>query len=191
MIEREADLLVGARFSYELDADNRLRAVSPAWLQFALDNEAADLARKDRVLGQSVWSFVTGEESRRLYGLIFQRARSTGRPVSVPFRCDSPTVRRFMVLEIEPLADGGLRLTGVLERRERRPYAPLLDPHRKRSNETIAICSCCKRAKTSFGWLEVEEAVRRLHLFSSAELPQLEHRLCDDCTQPWHEPAPA
>lgn len=185
MPENEFQSSNATEFSYELDAENRLRAVSPAWLDFALANEANSLTPEERVLGRSVWSFVAGEESRRLYGLIFQKARSLGRPISVPFRCDSPTVRRFMVLKIEPLADGGLHLTGVLERLERRPYTPLLDLQTKRSKDILEICSACKRVKTTRGWLEIEDAARELYLFKTTELPQLEHRVCTDCSEPW------
>ncbi len=170
---------------YEVDAENRVRSVDDGWRAFAEDNAAPELVAGE-VLGIPIWSFIAGEGTRRLYGLIFQRVRSTAKPVRVPFRCDSPTERRYMELRIEPRPDGSLVLTGHALRTEPRSPQPLLDPDAHRSTRRVVICGWCKRIQTGPGeWLEVEAAATRLRLLDLDELPQLDHLVCDDCASPW------
>ena len=59
------------------------------------------------VVGRSsTWNFIQGAETVRLYQAILRRVRSNSSRVVVPFRCDAPTLRRHMRLEIssQPLA---------------------------------------------------------------------------------------
>lgn len=167
-------------FRYELDAADRILRVDAAWLRFAWDNEAAELTAA-RVVGRSIWEFVSGGETRHLYRMLFDAAR-TGRPLRIPFRCDAPDRRRYMELQIEPTEAQGLRLTGRLLREELRPPVALLEADRPREGGFVVICSWCKRIRTEPGaWEEVEEAVRKLGLFDEAALPGLSHGICADC----------
>ncbi|NQU49755.1 MAG: hypothetical protein HQ519_13975 [Planctomycetes bacterium] len=85
-------------FSYRIDSEDKILAVSAEWLRFAKENMAADLER-EFVVGRSLWQFITGDEVKHLYEIIFERARQTGDQIALPFRCDSPTERRFMELQ--------------------------------------------------------------------------------------------
>lgn len=175
-----------SKFIYHVDGDNRLTSMSDSWCEFAQANGASEIADRSAVAGRSIWTFIAGEASRHLYGLIFSKVRSGQRQVVVPFRCDSPTVRRFMSLKIEPLAAEGLRLTSELLKVEEREYMPLLDAAVSRSSEVLMICAWCKRIEAGPAvWLEVEDAVEKLGLFGSVELPQLKHGACRDCSEPY------
>ena len=58
----------------------------------------------------------------------------------------------------------------------------LLDAGVPRSDETLPICSQCKRIQgADEGWVEVEEGIKQLDLFGSGLLPRLTHVLCDAC----------
>lgn len=169
------------RFSYQIDARGRIVSVSPEWPAFARENDAPELTR-EAVVGQPLWRFVSGEETVRLYQLIFDRARERRAAILVPFRCDSPTLRRFMQLEVAALPDDELLLTGSLLRVEAREPIRLLERSTGRSEDWLEICSWCKRVRVPGNeWVPLEEAVRTLDLLESTELPNLAHVACAEC----------
>ena len=173
-------------FVYRIDAENRLSFVASAWLDFARENEAAHLS-PEAVKGESLFSFIADPETQHLYKAIIDKVRTTQVSVIVPFRCDSPGLRRFMVLHISPLARGAIQFEGKLMREEPREHVPLLDPVRARSEEMIVACSWCKRIEVDEAWLEIEEAVRRLALFDQPSLPQITHGICGDCLESFNQ----
>jgi hypothetical protein len=165
-------------YRYELDRGDCIRYLNTAFTDFAMQNGAPDL-RPANLIGRSLWHFVTGLEIRHLYKLMFTKIRTTDRTIVVPFRCDSPTCRRYMELTIARAADGGLALAGELLREEYRTAAPLLDATQSRSEQFVKMCSWCKRMWVPAGeWLEVEDAVVPLQLFEGAVLPRV---ICPPC----------
>jgi hypothetical protein len=60
---------------------------------------------------------------------------------------------------------------------------PLLDPEAPRGEETLTMCGWCDRFEVDGEWVEVEEAAKRLELFSRPELPTLSHGICPDCNE--------
>lgn len=177
--------MAGTSFRYQVDSGDRIRFVDAEWLEFARQN-AGSMLDRDAVLGRPLWEFIAGEETRQLYSLIFNVARVQMREINVPFRCDSPTCRRYMELAIAPLADGFLNLSGLLIREEPRPYVALLDPSVPRSDVFVRICSWCKRVFIPPNeWAEVELAIRCLNVFASSDLPALTHVMCTACETKW------
>jgi hypothetical protein len=165
---------------YEIDAKDVLVSVNEAWLAFARENGAPRLTRQ-RVLGRVLWDFVSGDATRELYGNIFERVRRTDSPVLLPFRCDSPELRRDMRLDVYHVANGCLRFDAVLVRTIPRLHLSILDSGARRSDAPVRICSCCKRIAHRGRWIELEDGVVRLRLFSDSETPQLDHVWCADC----------
>lgn len=169
-------------FTYHVDANNRLESVDSEWLLFARENEASHLTA-EAVVGQPLFQFVAGEETRLLYQEIIDRVRRTQRTAVIPFRCDSPSVRRFMTLVISPRTNGHLQFTAQLIREEEREPVPLFDPSISRAEEFIVVCSWCRRVEASGCWLEVELAVRRLELFDKTRQPRISHGICAECAK--------
>lgn len=168
-------------FNYRIDAMDKLEFVDPAWLGFATDNDASNLT-VEQVYGTSIWDYIAGYEVKYLYEMLFDAVRTRRRGVTIPFRCDSPTRRRFMELRIEPLDANALSLTGTMFYEESRPYSSLFDNKVKDADSYLRICSWCKRVDVGDDvWLEVEDAVRELDLFDDASPPGLDHSICLDC----------
>ena len=167
-------------YTYKVNADDRIDHVSSDWLQFAQENNAPHL-NTEAVIGQPIFQFVSNEETRHLYEMILDRVRTRGNEVVVPFRCDSPSVRRFMELEVSPGPHGQVQFQGRILREERRQPMPLLDSSINRDDDFLKVCSWCKRVQAEGEWLEVELAVERLELFNRKRLPQISHGICDDC----------
>lgn len=168
-------------YEYTLDAADRITYVSPDWLAFAADNEAQHLKEPD-VLGSLIWDHVSDAECRQIYQALFAKVRESGKPLTVPFRCDSPTLKRFMQLTIAAVAAKALDLRGELIREEPRPYQALLDPTVGRSDKWITVCSWCKRIQDPSGaWCDVDDAVRELHLLELPKMPNITHGMCREC----------
>jgi hypothetical protein len=69
-----------------------------------------------------------------------------------------------------------------VERVEPTEWFKMLDPLVPRSHALLTLCNCCKRALVEpCGWLEIEDAVARLHLLEEERVPRLRHAVCPDC----------
>ena len=86
-------------FEYQIDSNDVLVLVSDDWLAFARENGASELDAKF-IIGRSLWDFIPDEPTQTLYRDVIATVRATDQPIVVPFRCDSPTLRRFMRLEV-------------------------------------------------------------------------------------------
>ena len=170
----------GQHYGYAIDAADRLVSVDGAWLEFARENAAPELT-EEKVLGRSIWSFIEGDETRELYERLFASVREDGRERRVPFRCDSPTVYRFMELRLSPADRSGIDLCGVLLREQVRVYCPFLDSELKRAMYSFLFCGVCNRVFAYGAWMELDDAIRRLDAFETNEPPALERSVCDDC----------
>lgn len=176
------------RYRYRVDAADKIVWVDALWLAFAQENGAAELV-EDFVLGRSLWDFVSGEDTRRLYFEIHARARSSDRPVVLPFRCDSPSLQRHMRLKITRESGGQLFYESLLVRAVPQRCLQVLDSEQPRSNTFLLMCSCCKRSFVEpMGWLSVEDVSVRLGLFDTQKVPELRHTICPECGDaPNHE----
>jgi hypothetical protein len=155
--------------------------VSDSWTHFALDNGSPHLV-SERVIGRPLLKFVSDPETRHLYQILLERVRATGTPCVVTLRCDSPSLRRFLRLLMSPLSGQEIQFLSHTLRTEPRESVALLDPGANRSNEFLVMCSWCKQIRHPQGrWIEVEEAVEQLGLFSLDTLPTLSHGMCPDC----------
>lgn len=170
----------GREFAYRISADNRIESVNPDWLSFAREN-SAPLLTTEAVVGRSLFRFLASTSVRYLYQLIIDRTRRSQRTIVIPFRCDGPSVRRFMELSISPCANGNVQFVGRMIREESRTTVSLLDASITRTNEYVAMCSWCKRVEVSGEWLEVEQALRQTRLFEVTSFPKLAHGVCTDC----------
>ena len=167
--------------SYHIDGQDKVNYISDEWSGFAAGNKATHLTPSS-VLGKPLLSLFADESTRHLYALMIDRSRSDGIAFSFPFRCDAPDVRRFMQMEIFPLADGAVGFRSCLVREERRDDVALLEADVDRSGELVKICSWCKKIEISASkWVEAEVAMQRLNLFEARKLPALTHGMCPTC----------
>ncbi len=166
--------------SYTVDPGDRVVGIDGAWDEFAARNDAPGLTREG-VTGRPLFDYVAGGETQEIVRILLLRVRS-GRGVSVAFRCDAPSRRRFLRLEMRSTPDGSVRCSSTLLSEEARPPQPLLDPTVPRTGEFVHVCSWCRRVEVNARWLEVEEAVSALGLFQEPALPAISHGICPDCS---------
>lgn len=103
-IPTPADLL-----TYQIDSADRITSVSGSWDLFAAANDGG--TRATDVVGHSLWDFVVHNTTRQVYRDLIARVRG-GRPVTFSYRCDSPTLRRFMRMTMRPGASGPVICSG-------------------------------------------------------------------------------
>ena len=167
-------------FVYLVDATGTIRYVNEAWVDFAAENGASHLDI-EAVTNTSLFDYIEDRTTRQLYDVLHNRVLKTRGPVRIPFRCDSPTRRRLMEMELR-MEDGLIGYHNRVLRLEERDPVPLWDPERARNGTPIRACGWCKKLPTPDGrWLEAEDAIRELDLFESADLPPISHGICPAC----------
>lgn len=169
------------RVVYRIDPEQRIVCTNQAWTDFALHNGAQHLL-PPKVLGSSLWDFISDAETVHLYREIVGKVVQEGSIIAFPFRCDSPRARRYMKMKAAPLPEGSCEFTVTLLKEESREPVALLRDSTPRVKEHLSVCSWCKKIGLSEQqWVEVEEAVRALHLFELTKLPRISHGMCPAC----------
>jgi hypothetical protein len=188
---------VGRSSVWTIDRKDVITSVGGDWDAFADDNDAASLCGPS-VVGRPLFDFIAGEETQRIYQWLLTRVRALDAPILVPFRCDSPDMRRRMRLEIGPLRNRGVEFRGVFLASDFRPYLRLLARNVPRSGALVVSCSFCLRVRLLDGaWIEAEDAVVRMGLLTREETPRLAYAVCPACNtslrdgfDPMGEPSP-
>lgn len=165
---------------YAIDSADRIIGYDEDWVAFGLENGLAD---PQRYLGTLLWDGLANAPAelvtllRALVDCVrVRRARVLG----LPYRCDSPTVRRDMELDLEPAPDGGVRFVSRLL--ASRPRAtPVLVPTSPPGPGVLSLCAWCLSAKLERGWCDLTEAVHELGLLALDPLPQVSHGMCPRC----------
>ena len=164
--------------SYAIDGRDCIVWADEGFAQLAREHGRPELA--DAMIGRPLMDFVSGERPRALQRELIARARAaTPQPVELRYRCDSPEMRRFAVLEISARADRTVVFTTWFEAIEERDYQPLLDYDRPRGDDTVRLCAWCNRLDAG-GWREVEDAAARI-ANAGDRPPAVEHGLCEIC----------
>ena len=169
-------------FIYRVDSIDTIISVSDNWCTFADANAWGGSLRPEDVIGHKLWDFIQDNETRLLYQELFKRVRGGTLLRTIPFRCDSPSERRYLELLIVALPDNQIEITSKILRTA--PHGPinLLKADTPRSMDIVTICSMCKKIKVSQEqWAEIEEGLVHLRLFEADEMPQLSHGMCQSC----------
>lgn len=159
-----------------LDASDSIADASPGWLESARP-EGAPALTGAAVRGRPFSDFSPDPDMAPVYQLVFKRVRTTGQPMRVPYRTDSPAERRYMEMEVAPLTDGFVKCTIRTILVDKRPAEAPPDP----LDPLLPVCAWCRKVRLADGsWAEVEEAAERLALFLGPAR-RLTHGICPAC----------
>jgi hypothetical protein len=168
-------------FVHRINDAGEIVYVNEAWLRDAREGGAPEL-KLEAVLGQCLWNTIADQETRELYIALVQRVRQTGQPVRIPYRCDSPTERRSLLMTILLADEGLIEFSSRLVRAEPRPSVALLEPDAERGDDTVSICGWCNKVDVpGTGYVELEEAIGHLGLFEEMPLPRITQVACPEC----------
>lgn len=172
----------GTGVHYRIDGADCLMEVGGGWSDFAVANAGSTLV-PDMVLGRSLWDYVSDLTTRQLYRTILRHVRSDGVPVRFRFRCDGPTMRRLLEMEITPVESGHVAFQVVPVAETARPVVPLLDvAHKVARGGQLLMCGWCQDVRLpDHRWVRAEDAVAALGLFEGVAIPTVSHGICPTC----------
>lgn len=130
--------------AYEIDSNDCIVFVGDSWDIFANENGGTNTLAKD-VIGRKVWDFVAGDVTRMWLSSLFQLSRLRGETIERLYRCDSPSLKRFMRMRVFSKKGGLLFIAHEILATEQRPkpihikYCPDTMCHVKQR------CSFCGR----------------------------------------------
>ncbi len=164
---------------YRVDRNDRITSVSDGWEAFAESNECRSLPQEN-VVGSSLWGHIQDPVTTELYREMMAFVRAQRRRAQFQFRCDSPDVKRFMRMSIDPLPDGALEFRSELVTAEPR-RVPFHVQASFRAFPVLVRCSVCNRVKTGSEWRDVVDAVEE-GLVLNHDLPlMVAYGVCDEC----------
>lgn len=164
---------------YTIDDGDRIVSVGGNWNTFAIENGAPEL-QGDAVIGTTVFDAIRDAPTVWIYMGLYRRVRE-GSSVSIPLRCDSPTMRRELVMALTPAGGGCIDVEVRTARVIPTPFVPFWLRTSHRVSGTIVACGWCKRVRVGQEWTEPDVAVERLDLFEGDTLPQVSHGICPLC----------
>ncbi len=172
------------RYQYRVDKDDTIVWVNAAWLAFARENNAAELTDSS-VVGRCLWTYIGDQQTCDTYQRLYSQVRDRQQTAVIPFRCDSPHMRREMRLTISQDAkDETLLCESVIVQVAPHRYLSVLDPARSRTAETLTMCSCCKRVLIEpEGWVDIETFCERLCEQGKIIRPTTRQSLCLRCSK--------
>ncbi|TVQ56143.1 MAG: hypothetical protein EA355_07865 [Rhodobacteraceae bacterium] len=162
------------RTAYVLDRNDRIAAVTADWDSFALRNGGPG-ACAAHVVGAPLAQAISGDPVRMFMTAILMRVRASGEAESVPYRCDSDTLRRWYVMTLTPLTDGAVRVEHALEREEPGGATVRIRPA-ARGARGRRRCSICCRLESDAGWVDPFDAGRDGDF-------RVIHTVCGDCRE--------
>ena len=166
--------------SYTLDRANRIVGVGGSWDNFALENDASNLL-EPHVLGREIIDFVVGDTTRIFLFTMLDSSRVLEKPITRPYRCDSPQYRRFMEMTLEPRPQGVIELRHRLLRVEAVDYPIKFTAVPGNAPKgLIKRCSMCNQIKIKGDWLESSEAISK-GLLAKADQCQVIYGVCENC----------
>ena len=170
---------------YLIDGDDRLESFDHAFRYFAVANGAPDLP--EQWVGRSLWASTASSEINMVFRSLVGRARQ-GRPVSVPSRCDTPHLERFIQMDIAASGGGRVAIRSSVTRARFKPAVAEDPPAVLAAREPLRMCAWCFRIEDG-GWHGAERVVADRGLLLGTALPDVTHGICPDCLGPQLEEA--
>ena len=100
---------------YTVDLEGRITSANRSWSRFAQDNGAPQLVRERDIVGMSLWRAIGDAGAKEQVDRALELLR-TGRAPMVrwEFPCSSPDEERIFLMQITPLLDDDLAVTGFV-----------------------------------------------------------------------------
>lgn len=179
---RAGHIVAASPVVYALDDADAIVEVNDEWSVFALANDG-DALLPPAILGRTIWDFVGNDTTAEIYRRLYQRVRAGFGPVRFLIRCDGPAVRRLLQLTVSYESSRVRCSAWLLNEQPREPVA-ILDATIPRSSDVVVTCSWCAHISNGRGaWLEVEDALATMDIFSAGRPPTFSHGICEPCSQ--------
>jgi len=170
---------------YLVNSDNIIVEVNQNWDAFAHENNGENVAQSE-VVGRSVLDFVTGKVTRNYWQELLNRARDTLQPMTIDYRCDAPSLKRWMRMELQREENGNLRISHQQLATAPRSKPIHFKPARHRGQQTHIRCSFCSRIKIKEHWHEADDAAHHSNevTHTDGHTFHVTYGLCGECVKP-------
>lgn len=165
---------------YLLDRSDRVTQLCPNWSEAARQRMAISLD-EELVIGRSLWDFVHGGATQRLYDALLQHTRRTGRRTTFNYRGDSPGAIRYMRMALTPGIAGTVRLCSELlhdQPRQRKVYFTHVAYPR---HPDLMQCGLCQKVEYNGRWHTVDEAFTQTDAIDELWPTEVGDTVCDAC----------
>lgn len=167
---------------YSIDRHDVLTNIGDGWTEFADENDGVDVLYPNSVIGKSLWDFVKGLSLRQIYQEIVRDVRGNDRTVAFDYRCDSPSLKRFMRMEITGQSHSSnvtfLSRTIRIEAKEH--ILKVAAAHR--GHFQMTRCSICNLVKLpNEQWDELEIALTEFDLLANDREVRFAWGVCPIC----------
>jgi len=167
--------------SYTIDVAGTIVAVSGGWDDFARGNDGEAIVSK-KIVGKKLDQFIHGDETLMFVRTMILSARVLQRPIYRPYRCDSPSLKRFMEMTVQPRPEGDVE---VIHRELRcEPIAskiPVAAESTAGYAPYVKRCSLCNRIRAQGVWSEIDEAAQAKRLPADVAPLKVIYGVCPDC----------
>ncbi len=165
---------------YRLDRNDRVAQVCPHWSAAARERMAVGLD-DEYVLGRSLWDFIHGGATQRLYDALLHHARTTGRKIAFNYRGDSPGAIRYMRMVLVPGQGGSVRFRSELlhdqPRRREIYFTHVAYPARP----DLLQCGLCQKLDHLGRWHTVDEIINYTDAIDDLFPTEVGDTICDSC----------
>ena len=165
---------------YLLSRDDRIERVCDAWSEAAALRMGLRLDA-ERVIGRSVWDFINGGATMRLYDALFHHVRTTGRRAGFAYRGDSPGAIRYMRMHLLPGPGDRVHLRSELLHEQPRPREVYFAHVDYRRHPDLLQCSLCQKLNANGRWYTVSEALEHTDLLDTLMPVEVGDTVCTCC----------
>ena len=168
-----------------VNRDNLIVELDETWLELARKNDSESVLATEKILFQPLGKFIDDDNTRMYFEASLSLCRLKNQVLYRPYRCDSPTHKQFMELELAALEDGKVRMTHYLLKTEpfEKPVNFTVMKFNPHKGQAVKRCSLCNRIQPigSDEWIEPET------FFQDKPGVMTIHTVCPDCKNTtWH-----
>ncbi|MBN2664846.1 MAG: hypothetical protein JXR68_14460 [Bacteroidales bacterium] len=171
--------LILEKVSYKINKDNIIVDIFDDWIRAAVTGKASNLADLNNVIGKNILSYFHNDTTQMYYNTVFQKCRLLQQKHSLEYRCDSPTHKRYMKMELVPFANKDINILNYLLKEEPFSY-PIYIHESTKNNKTLynIRCSICNniKLKGENQWIK-PDALTKVEEQSLFVI----HSVCPDC----------
>lgn len=148
---------------YEVDRNNLITALSPNWDAQVLTQKTPKLMSK-HLLEQPLHHFIVGDVTLMFTETMLNAARVKQQTIEKPYRCDTPTLKRKMLMRLTPFSEGSVRVEHSLVEAVPWQYSaqfkqgvstpkPSEKAPKKHTKGLIKRCSMCNNLRDGDQWI--------------------------------------
>lgn len=165
---------------YVLDRGDRIVKVCPHWSRVARDRMAMYLD-DEVVIGSSLWDYVHGGATQRLYDALLFYARRSGRKIDFNYRGDSPGAIRYMRMILIPGPGGAVRFRSELLHEQSRQRQIYFTHAAYPRHPDLLQCALCQKLEYNGRWHTVGEALAYTDAIDELMPTEVGDTVCESC----------